>query len=345
MADNIKLWEVKMITEISSTYKIKRFTTSTDKDFVTALNIYNHIVPAEIKTSTNEITSFIDLPNQSNREMFFFGLYKDKEVIGYVECAYLTQTKTLMLDYFILQENQIFNSVFYPLYALVMQYFEKNNIDILYKVVEVSLKKEGIVNIESRYLRNLLQAENYKIIKETYPQPELGTGNLESNIDMNLMIATAGEIQSLRSETYIKIVEDIYNNHYLDWYHHFMPDEELSQYKQHVSLQLAKLKKLNLKETLILFNCNTNCKFYGSDKCNYSFLNTAGHPASTQNSKNIKSVVLIIGIVIIITAISIGLTAFLNASNMNSQTVITILSALVPLVTGLVTAITTKKTQ
>jgi len=241
-----------MSTEISNTYKIKRFLSSTDKDFFTALNIYNHVVPVEIKTSTNEITEFIDFSSRLNREMYFFGLYKDKEVIGYVECAYLFQTKTLVIDYFILQENQIYNSVFYPLYALVMQYFEKSNIDILYKIVEVTSSSSNDANIESRYLRNLLQSENYKTVQAPYPQPKLGSKNLESNIEMNLMIASAGEINNLRFETYFKIVEDVYFNHYLDWYSCFMADEEFEKYKQHVSLQLDKLKRANLNENLTL---------------------------------------------------------------------------------------------
>lgn len=332
--------------EISSQYKIKRFSSSADKDFITALSIYNHIVPMEIKTATNEITSFIDSGSHSEREMYFFGLYKDKEVVGYVECAYLFETKTIVIDYFILKEGQIYNSVFYPLYALLLQYFEKNNIDIAYKVVEVNMKPGNEVNIESKYLRNLLQAENFKIIQAPYPQPKLGNKNLESNIEMNLMISSAGTLNSLRSETYLEIVKDIYTNHYLDWYRFFMSDEEFSEYKQHVESLIIKLQNARLADTLNLTSSNNTCEFYGSSRCIcIDTLNTAGHPSSNKDSSNFKSIVLISIIIFVITLFSIGIMLLLRYLNLNTEGTTALMSVLIPLVTGVATAVLTKKTQ
>lgn len=300
----------------------------------------------EIKTATNEITSFIDSGSHSEREMYFFGLYKDKEVVGYVECAYLLETKTLVIDYFILKEGQIYNSVFYPLYALLLQYFEYNNIDIAYKVVEVNMKPGDEVNIESKYLRNLLQAENFKTIQAPYPQPKLGSKNIESNIEMNLMIASAGTLNSLRSQTYLEIVKDMYINHYLDWYRFFMSDEEFSEYKQHVESLIIKLQNAHLADTLNLASSHNTCEFYGSSKCTITDkLNTAGHSSSSKDSNNFKSVVLISIIIIIITLFSIGTILLLNYLNLNTEGTTALISVLVPLVTGVTTAILTKKTQ
>lgn len=332
--------------EISSQYKVKRFSSSTDKDFITALSIYNHIVSIEIKTATNEITSFIDSGSHSKREMYFFGLYKDKEVIGYVECAYLFVTKTLVIDYFILKEDKIYNSVFYPLYALLLQYFENNNIDIAYKVVEVNMTPGNEVNIESKYLRNLLQAENFKIIQAPYPQPKLGNKNLESNIEMNLMISSVGTLNSLRFETYFEIVKDIYTSHYLDWYSFFMSDEEFSEYKQHVESLINKLQNARLTDILSLASSHNTCEFYGSPKCICTdTLNTAGHPSSSKDSSNFKSVVLISVIIFVITLFSIGIMLLLNYLNLSTEGATALISVLIPLVTGVATAILTKKAQ
>lgn len=47
----------------------------------------------ETKANTNEITYFLDLKEKGSREMFFFDLYYNDEIIGYIESAYLSQTK------------------------------------------------------------------------------------------------------------------------------------------------------------------------------------------------------------------------------------------------------------
>ena len=83
-----------MITELlTSSFKIKRISSSGERDFINALKIYNNTIPVEIKTDTNEITYFVDLKNESGRQMFFFCLYYNETVIGYIESAYLKQTK------------------------------------------------------------------------------------------------------------------------------------------------------------------------------------------------------------------------------------------------------------
>ena len=60
---------------LNSSFKIKRFQSSDDRDFIKALKIYNDTIPVETKTDTNEITYFLDLKEKRSREMFFFGLY------------------------------------------------------------------------------------------------------------------------------------------------------------------------------------------------------------------------------------------------------------------------------
>jgi len=52
----------------------------------------------------------------------------------------LKQTKTLIIDYIILGNEYNRNSIFYPLFSLVQQYFSDNLIDIDYYVMEVSTR-------------------------------------------------------------------------------------------------------------------------------------------------------------------------------------------------------------
>ena len=52
-----------------SIYRIKRFTSSKDRDFIKALKIYNDSIAVHSKTDTNEITTFLDKKTSSKREM------------------------------------------------------------------------------------------------------------------------------------------------------------------------------------------------------------------------------------------------------------------------------------
>ena len=59
------------MTEIAqASYKIKRFTSPTERDFLAALKIYNETIPVETKTSTNEISHFAELQRKTPREMY-----------------------------------------------------------------------------------------------------------------------------------------------------------------------------------------------------------------------------------------------------------------------------------
>lgn len=231
------------ISILQNNYKIKHFTSSNDKDFIKALKIYNDIVPAETKTSTNEITTYVDKKRDEKRYMYFFGLYFNDEVIGYIESAYLSTTKSLIIDYFILKEQFNYNSVFYPLFSLFQQYFSDNLIDIEYYVAELSVKTlEQNVDKESYYLRKLLQVEDFRLIDFPYPQPKLGSTNYESNFNLRLMIKTTTGINEIQNQTFLSIVNDIYNNHYVAWYKTFMESDAIVEYQKHIDDLIEDIK-------------------------------------------------------------------------------------------------------
>ena len=66
-----------------------RFQSSEERDFIKALKIYNDTIPVETKTSTNEITYFLDKKEIDKREMYFFGLY-------YNDCLLYTSTHAFL---------------------------------------------------------------------------------------------------------------------------------------------------------------------------------------------------------------------------------------------------------
>ena len=106
-----------METSIGINFAVKRFMSSKDKDFLKALMIYNDTIPVDTKTSTSEIIYFADhATDHPKREMYFFGLYADGDVVGFVEAGYLSMTKTIIIDYIVLKDSFRLNSIFYPLF-------------------------------------------------------------------------------------------------------------------------------------------------------------------------------------------------------------------------------------
>ena len=88
-----------MENNVATSFSIKRFLTSKDKDFIKALILYNDTIPVDTKTSSNEIMYFCDhCSMQPRRIMYFFGLYCDDRLVGFVEAGYLTTTKTIIID-------------------------------------------------------------------------------------------------------------------------------------------------------------------------------------------------------------------------------------------------------
>lgn len=144
-----------MESSIGIDFSVRRFLFSRDKDFLKALMIYNDTIPAETKTSTNEIIYFVDHSTaQPKREMYFFGLYANGEVVGFVEAGYLLTTKTIIIDYIVLKDSFRLNSIFYPLFSLIQRYFSEHMIDYDYIATEVSTKcPEQSVDAESFFAK------------------------------------------------------------------------------------------------------------------------------------------------------------------------------------------------
>lgn len=340
------------VSTLQTGYKIKLFSSSNDKDFVKALKIYNDIVPAETKTSTNEITTYVDKKLDNKREMYFFGLYYNDDVIGYIESAYLITTKTLIIDYFILKEQYNYNSVFYPLFSLFQRFFSDNLIDIEYYVTEVSVKTlEQNVDKESYYLRKLLQAEDFRLIDFPYPQPRLGTTNFESNFNLRLMIKSTTGINELQNKTFLSIVNDIYNNHYVAWYTTFLESDAIVEYQKHIDDLIEDIKAAlhpDKKMRLSFLPIGT-CEHYMSTHCFYKTndISTAGFAKSiTKKNTNLTWIVGIPLVIVFAIAFTFMLFLLINMLDLETSDIAPLLTPITSIFTGILAlAFSNKKSK
>lgn len=307
---------------LQSIYKIKRFTTSKDRDFIKALKIYNDSIAVHSKTDTNEISAFIDKTASPNREMFFFGLYYNDIVVGYIECGYLKTTRSLIIDYFIIKDDYSINGVFYPFLSLFQQFLSSNLIEIDYYIIEVNFKSSDFnEDKESYYLRKLLFAEDFKTVDIAYSQPRLGVNNFESNLDMKLMLKSTNSLNTIRPETITAILHDIYYNHYINWYMAFMTEDEIREYEKHIQNQEKLLNEQikNRDVIKLISNTNTVCDHYMSNNCYYNnSRSTAGYVKSPLKRSirilKIISIPLVIFIAVLLSFAAFLLTTILEIS-------------------------------
>lgn len=332
-----------MNNNVYTSFNVKRFLSSKDKDFIKALMLYNDIIPVDTKTSSNEIMFFCDhCDMQPKRIMYFLGLYCDEQLVGFVEAGYLTTTKTIIIDYIVLKDEYRLNSVFYPLFSLIQRYFSENMIDYDYIATEVSTKcPEQSVDAESFFSKKMLQMEDFLIAEVLYRQPRLGLDNLESNFDFQLMIKSKQSIPFMKKETYLSIVHDIYFNHYYPWYE--VADEERSaDYKKHLEIEfeLVETHVNKLSNNIILSNQGVACAFYRAPDCHYNS-STAGFVRS-KKKKRMHKLILWLGIPCVIIAaflVSMGAYFLLKKINIQPDKFAGLFAAISAVFTGILTLI------
>jgi hypothetical protein len=243
----------------SITYNIRHITSDKDKDLVALLDLYETNIEPSIRTNTNEITQWLNNYNKDNRycnSFWILALYINDKPIGFCQSVYFKSSKILFIDYCVIEERfrgRVFNEFLY----LMKDFYKEQNLEIYYYVTEIPFfSNANTPSIKSIALTRLLKMSGFKVIKAPYYQPELGLTNHESEMKASLMIFTNGgeqDKQSLRTDTYLDILETIYFKHYYYWYVPFMCEYEQKRYHTKLSELSTKIKsELKNQETIIL---------------------------------------------------------------------------------------------
>ena len=99
-------------------YELKPLTSSNDNAYAEAMKVYLRVMPADVKTDTNEIAYSLEHPVAANgRKMFFFALRYQSATIGFAQFSFLPNKKILFMDYLAISEDYKKNSIFTPFSA------------------------------------------------------------------------------------------------------------------------------------------------------------------------------------------------------------------------------------
>lgn len=254
-------------------YRIKIVSSAKDRDLIKALDIYIHSVDEQSDTSTSEIRTYIQEKFQEERQMFFYILYANNQVVGYAEYGYLPKTSVLFIDYICTnpRNHTFFYNFYHMIFEDISERLQRKNQYIKYIVTELSLKKDNddvYIDKDSNYFRQLLTMEEFKILKAPYYQPALNSSNLNQPLEFNIaikpLINGVFTNTNLDKNFYINLVNDIYYNHYALWYNHF---KDSSIVDSHIKVLFERVVK-EFPSTILIDDITlVNCVLFQNGLC------------------------------------------------------------------------------
>lgn len=272
-------------------FSIKQLQNLKDNDFKEALHIYQRNTPLEIETRREEIEKFIKTKRKNaSRDMYYFSLCYNDHIIGYSQVAYLKNSKVIFIDYFTISSEYKSNITFFPLFNLIIKFFN-DNFDYTYFLIETAFNQdERDLDEDSKFLNDFLPLVGFQTINLPYVQPTLGE-NQQSNIPSRLLIKSKFGTTTINIKTYNEIINDILINHYLDWYDVIYDNEEekRNSYHKHIDEIHTKLINKNIKEIPFIKPQCSNCSYFSDSNINIKI------PKKSKGKKIISYALLAIG--------------------------------------------------
>lgn len=212
---------------ISPSYKLELFENSNSENFIDALSLYVDNIAPELRTSTNEITSWADKYNKKfDDELLLFGLFENNKLIGFSEQVYFKKEKFIHIDYFVIDKEYRGNHTFQIFFALFEKFYKNYKYEFNFIITEVEVRNEPLLQ--------LLRLNSFGEIQSKYYQPQLGQNNHDSLIESKLLYFRADNDKMIKIETFHMIINTIYYNHYIRWYEEFFSEKELLEYKKNI---------------------------------------------------------------------------------------------------------------
>ena len=167
----------------TSSYRLKRFLTSKDPDFASALLIYVRYTPPSIRSDSREIAYWLDnFANKFGDLLYIFGFYRNKQLVAYAQATYFPKEYLYFIDYVTIDERHRGNNVFFELVEHVKYYLENVHPEYRYGVTEVMNEpSQDRPSPAKRTLIRLLKVTGFRVIHAPYFQPRLMLNDSESD--------------------------------------------------------------------------------------------------------------------------------------------------------------------
>jgi hypothetical protein len=233
---------------------LKRFRSARDPDFAAALLLYVRNTPAPVRTDTNEITHWLEnFTRQFGDPFYVFGFYRDDQLVGFAEAAYLTEERLVVFDYLVIDELNRRNNVFFEFVDHLKRYIETEHPEYRYGLVEACYGPgQTVPSQESALLTRLLKVQGFRVIRAPYYQPRMTLEDAESEMHGDLLIWSTTPIETIKTETYLRFVRAIYYKYYLPWQSIIPADE--ADYQRHLRNLYERIEREIGRRKTILVN-------------------------------------------------------------------------------------------
>lgn len=233
-----------------TTYELRRISNPSEAAYLEGLSIYATETHPGEKTSTNEISYWLQRYNKKFDDTFFvFVFLKDGSTIGYTQFVYFKSSRLLYFDYLTIKQEFRGGNTFFEFFAQIRQYImQVEGLDIDYILTDITYRTHN--NIPSSFtilFVRLLKIYGFGVIKFSYIAPMLGYANHESEMTSVFMIHSKDLTKALRPETYKEFVRTIYYDHYIRWYEPFLAEPLMKEYEGHIGSLFQKMI-LNLEK-------------------------------------------------------------------------------------------------
>jgi len=241
----------------SLTYRLVQFDEASkhDKAFEKAINIYFNETAPEIRTDPDEIRrcrfNYSDKYHQN--KIVQFGLFMDKEVIGFSRLAHFHLERVIFIDYVTISKEYRRWNTFYSFIDLMRGYVHQTGLMYDFIVTEIAyLSQDGTPALESRALVRKLKSQGFLVADYPYEQPQLGVHTPETQMRAWLLISPRREeVDGLPSATFKKIVNTTYCDHYLKWYELMLKKDDVEEYVKIINFLSEDLGKKLKKRTFV----------------------------------------------------------------------------------------------
>lgn len=276
---------------------VKRVKNAYNRDFIKALRIYHEHVCDRIRTDENQIKAYVaNNYGADKREMAFYVLYANKQVIGYAEVGILFSSSTFFVDYFILDTGYQNNAYFYTCYNLMIDDLKLQYPYFRYIIVEYYDSNSGN-GAEVTFAKKCLSLEYYKIMDVQYYQPGLFEEGSDTIVPCSLLIQETGksiDYDEFTLEKFRPMLYDIYINHYAEWYEHFFDETSYEKYKNNLlklydQIILKTGNKISLKGYTYV-----NCQYFNNSSCVFTRNSPFNRPKKTNGTSFVLLTILTI---------------------------------------------------
>lgn len=226
------------------------------KELGAAIALYSKHTPPHLKTPTEEISYWSERYNHTFKNILMqYGLIADNKVIGFCEITIFPRKRFIMADQIVVHPHQRNITIFSAFIDLIKEDLDKRGYEYDFAAVEIPLAHGSNEPYPSeRLMMRLLKFHGFGVVKQPYEMPNLDPASSEAEGPAHLMLYVKGGTSAIASTTYIKILETIFYEHYLDWYR--MPQHEkiFDTYKASVDKLFTKLKTNAQSYDSILLN-------------------------------------------------------------------------------------------